>query len=230
MKRLRKPELMDDPALKPEQHLHALLSLNRVNRFLGRYGRLYADVCRLAGKGGPALLDLGCGGAGFPSYAADQGNGRGARESVTMIALDRSAFALRQARQWHGPKVDVVCADARALPLADNCVDIVVSQLFCHHFFESYAALILKEAARVARKGVVFDDLSRSRLSLIVTWVITRLISRSHVFHVDGPRSVRAAFRAEELVGLAESAGLVGAKVVRRFPFRMVLTWEKAFT
>ena len=90
--------------------------------------------------------------------------------------------------------------------------------------------LVLREAARVARLGIVIDDLSRSAAAFVVTWLGTRILSRSHVFHVDGPRSVRAAFRQEELAQLAGRAGLNGARVEKRFPFRLLVVWKKPET
>ena len=44
--------------------------------------------------------------------------------------------------------------------------------------------------------------------------------------HHDAPISVLRAYTAEELRRLAAEAGLCGARVVRRFPFRIVLVWE----
>jgi hypothetical protein len=43
----------------------------------------------------------------------------------------------------------------------------------------------------------------------------------------DGPLSVRAAFTPSELRGLAQEAGLTGAKVSRRFPCRLLLEWKR---
>ncbi len=71
------------------------------------------------------------------------------------------------------------------------------------------------------------DDLERSRLALSLIWLGTRVLSRSHVFHVDGPRSVHAAFRQQELADLAHRAGLKGARLQKRFPFRLILIWKK---
>jgi hypothetical protein len=55
----------------------------------------------------------------------------------------------------------------------------------------------------------------------------TRLLSRSPVVHVDGPRSVAAAFTPAEALDLAQRAGLTGATVVRRWPCRFLLTWRR---
>jgi ubiquinone/menaquinone biosynthesis C-methylase UbiE len=141
--------------------------------------------------------------------------------------LDNSPFALQQIRQWHGEAIRCLCADARRIPISNDSVDVVISSLFLHHFDEPDAVRVLREAARVTRKGLVVGDLSRSKLALALTWLTTRAISRSRVFHVDGTRSVQAAYKPEELLALAKRAGLEGARIRKQFPFRLVLIWQK---
>jgi hypothetical protein len=80
--------------------------------------------------------------------------------------------------------------------------------------------------AQAARRLIVVNDLSRSRLGYFVAQVACRTITRSDVVRVDGPRSVAAAFRPCEARRLAQRAGLPGARVRRRWPFRFLLTWE----
>ncbi len=224
MIRCRAPELIDDPVLDARAHAHALRSLNRVNRLLGVDRGLYAAVAELGPVDRLSVLDLGTGGGGFLAYLFRR---RGRTCMPLLLGLDCSAFALGQAWAWYDGAVQPVVADARGIPLADESVDVVTCSLFLHHFDEADIVGILREAARVSRRGMVVGDLSRSCLALVLTWITTRLISRSHVFHVDGPRSVRAAFRPSELAALAGLAGLVGARVRRRFPFRLMLVWRK---
>jgi hypothetical protein len=45
---------------------------------------------------------------------------------------------------------------------------------------------------------------------------------------MDGPLSVRAAFTIAEARQLAEEAGLHGAAISWRWPFRFLLQWRRA--
>ncbi len=225
MIRLVLPELMDDRALDGKAHAHALGTLNRVNRMLRVHHRLYTCIAQLRGRGKVSILDLGTGGGGFLGYVSNRmqyecGHPR-------LVGLDLSTFAISCAQRWHSGAIRWLVADARNIPLANNSIDIVTSSLFLHHFNEVDVVRILCEAARVARRGIVVDDLSRSRVALGLTWLGTRVLSRSRVFHADGPRSVHAAFRQPELADLPRRAGLEGARVEKRFPFRLILTWKK---
>ena len=78
-----------------------------------------------------------------------------------------------------------------------------------------------------ARRAVLINDLARSTAGLMLAHVATRLLTRSPVVHVDGPRSVEGAFTAEEARQLAERAGLHGSTVGRRWPFRYLLMWRR---
>ena len=224
MIRRRTPELMDDPSLDAHAHAHALRSLNRINRLLRVDRRLYAAVGRLAPANHTSVLDIGAGGGGFLHYISKRS---GPVDARLLLGIDLSVFALGQVRAWYDGAVRLVAADAHRIPLADNSIDVITCSLFLHHFSESDVVEILREAARVSRRGLVVSDLSRSRLALALTWMTTRIVSRSHVFRVDGPSSVRNAFRPAELAELARQAGLAGARVRQRFPFRIMLTWRK---
>ena len=224
MKRRRIPEVMDNPAVEETAHAEALRSLNRVDRLLGVHRRLCRYLWTFGAASSVSVLDVGCGGGGFLEYLTRQ---KDPMRSAFLVGLDRSAFALKCANCWHVGGVQWISADARRIPLADDSIDVVTCSLFLHHFDAAEAVVLLHEAARVARRGMIVADLARSRLAWGVTWLMTRVLSRSWIFHVDGPRSVRAAFQAVELADVARLAGLDGVKVERRFPFRLVLTWKK---
>lgn len=225
MRRKRVPELMDDPTLNGAAHAHALRSLNRVDRWLGMHRAQSRSISQVS-PGGDSVLDLGCGGCGFLNYLAERGDAT-LNGPPVLIGLDYSLFALQFSKTQSDKGLHRVVADARALPFADESVDVVTCSLFLHHFDPADVVTILREAARVARQGIVVSDLSRSSTAWALTSVFARLASRSRVFHVDGPRSVRAAYRAAELAEMAGKAGLAGATVRRQIPFRIMLQWKK---
>lgn len=220
MTRERIGELMDDPALDHAAHRHALRSLNRVNALFGVDRRVLRAVADLGGAEA-SVLDIGSGGGGFLSRAARLAPG------AKLIGLDISRVALRFAQSAAPPCVHFVIGDARRLPMRSSSVDVATCSLFLHHFDPHDVRAILAEMARVARRGVVVCDLHRSWFALMLTWCGARLLSRSRVFHTDGVRSVRAAYRPQELLRLAEEAGLRQARATGCAPLRYILTWRK---
>ena len=78
-----------------------------------------------------------------------------------------------------------------------------------------------------ARRLVLVSDLRRSATGYVFAWAGCRLLSRSRVFHVDGTRSVEAAFTPAEAELLAAKAGLDGARVTTHWPQRWLLAWSR---
>jgi hypothetical protein len=71
------------------------------------------------------------------------------------------------------------------------------------------------------------NDLARSRFNLLAVTVACHLLSRSRVVRFDGPASVRAAYNTREALELAPRAGMIGARVEKRFPCRFLLSWSR---
>jgi hypothetical protein len=67
---------------------------------------------------------------------------------------------------------------------------------------------MLRELRRVARLGVVVNDLDRSMPAWIGAWLLVRVASRNRYTRHDGPLSVRRAYRAAEVTPMAAATGL----------------------
>jgi hypothetical protein len=106
-------------------------------------------------------------------------------------------------------------------------VDVVFSTLFLHHLADEDAAALLSRMRDAAARAVVVSDLRRTSLGCLFAWVGCRLLSRSHVFHVDGARSIAAALTTREARDLARRARLSGADVDEVWPQRWLLVWRR---
>jgi arsenite methyltransferase len=96
------------------------------------------------------VLDVGCG-TGFPLLELAQRLGSGS----TVYGVDPWEAALDRARQkaaqWGVNNVVLMTGDASALALADDQVDLIVSNLGINNFADPIA--VLTECRRVARPG-----------------------------------------------------------------------------
>jgi SAM-dependent methyltransferase len=116
-------------------------------RYMGRWSRPVARefVAWLGAAPGARWLDLGCGSGALAAAAVEAGAG-------AIVALDLSPTYLRQARErLDGVRAGFAVADARALPVAAESVDLAVSGLALN--FVPQPPLALAELARVARTG-----------------------------------------------------------------------------
>ena len=226
-----RPEWLDLHRGSLDDVRESLSDISRINRWLG--GRvalrrfLFPRMRQAGTKRRLRILDVGTGSAAVPLEIARWARRHEIR--VEIVALDNNRRHLNIARENVSAyeEIQLLAADVTALPFPPASFDFVLSMLFLHHFSDEGVTSILREASRVARMGIVIGDLTRSRVAWITTWLATHATSRSRVFHVDGPRSVRAAFRPAELKSLTQYAGLRNATVARRFPFRMILVWKK---
>jgi 2-polyprenyl-3-methyl-5-hydroxy-6-metoxy-1,4-benzoquinol methylase len=220
---------MDRADLDPDQHRNALRGLQRINWVSGSAGILWPSIYQLAAQanGEPLrVLDVACG-AGDLSIALFRRAAR-AGFSLRLEATDISSRALEHAQkraEAAGARVHFFQLDALAGDFPSD-YDVVFSSLFLHHLNEEQAVNLLQRMARSARRMILINDLARSWLGWTAACLVTRLLTTSDVVQTDGPLSVEGAFTPEEALALAHRAGLRGASVVRRWPFRFLLTWR----
>ncbi len=229
-RRNRTPEIMDDPALDCFEHERALRGLGRINRVSRSASILWAAIAEEAARssGRPIrILDLACGGGDVCIALARRAQRRGLNlqidgADVSPIAVDHAAKGAGSA----GVPVRFFRLDALNDPLPED-YNVTMCSLFLHHLDEEQAIGLLGKMASVSRSRVLVNDLLRSPVGYGLAWAGCRLLSRSPVVHHDGPASVRAAFRLEEIRDLACRAGLERARIVRRWPWRFLLSWSR---
>jgi SAM-dependent methyltransferase len=228
--RLREAEIIDEPGLPPARMWPALRGLQRINFWSGSAGIVWRPIRRLArAERLPVVrvLDIATGAGDVPIRLFHKA--RRAGIGLELTGIDQSAAAVDYARQRAaagGARVHFVAGDALADPLPDG-YDVVMCSLFLHHLDDAAAEELMRRMAGAARRLVLVNDLRRSRLGWWVAWAGTRALTRSHVVHADGPRSVAAAFTVDEAATLARRAGLEGATVRRRWPWRWLLQWRR---
>jgi len=228
MRRLQ-PEWMDQPDLDGAAHRQALNGLQRINVVSRSVSIVWRPIEALAKTSHRPLriLDLASGGGdvviGVACAARDAGL------SVECIGLDVSEVAVdhaREAAKRRGVDCRFFRVDALRAPLPEDC-DVVMCSLFLHHLAEKDAVRLLKKMAAATRSLVLVNDLIRCRLGWLLAQAGTRLLSRSPVVHVDGPRSVEGAFSLDEIRDLAGRAGFTEFDLERRWPCRFLLSWSK---
>ena len=223
--------MMDQPDLDVRQHRQALTALGRANAISRTAAAIWPamrDAARDAGTRPLHVLDIASGGGHLVVSLARRAAIEGIPLDVT--GWDVSPVAIEYARtlaeRASVTKVRFERADALRDPMPGG-IDVVVCTLFLHHRPDVDAATLLRRMRDAARQMVVISDLRRTRLGYLFTWVGCRLLSRSHVFHVDGTRSVAAALTTDEARGMAERAQLAGAQVSEIWPQRWLLVWRQ---
>jgi ubiquinone/menaquinone biosynthesis C-methylase UbiE len=203
-----------------------LRDLRRVNRLAGGVDLSRRAIASLlaAGHGesgatgeGPAisLLDVGTGAADIPAAllgSSNRGIGR-----LEIVAVDSRPEVLEAALELDPglatlPGLTLRVADGLRLPFEEGAFEIAHASLVLHHLEPAEAVAMLRELRRVARAGVVINDLARGRLPFVLAWLAIHGLTRNRFTRHDGPMSVRRAYTVAEATDLLTEAGL---RVVR---------------
>jgi len=204
--RLIEPELLDDAT--GEDARANLVDLVRINRHFGGYRILRSIVSEFVRPGDTfSMLDIG-------AASGDMGGQlRLSYPQAAVIALDRKYEHLAKAAS---PKL---VGDAFELPFAPASFDFVFSSLFLHHFSNEQVVQLLGKFKTIARRAVLAIDLERGPIAYHFL-PATRWLFRWHRLSVhDGPVSVQAAFKKDELLAVARQAGLDKARVSKHRPW-----------
>lgn len=151
------------------------------------------------------LLDIGCGLGDIPR-ALVQNSDVAVHLSVTATDLNPTIVHMAQAAD---PERQVAYAAAHGLrlPFTAGSFEIVHCSFTLHHFMPAEATALLVEMRRVARVGLIVNDLVRSWPGIGGAWLLGRL-SHNPLTRHDGLASARRAYTHAELRALAAQAGL----------------------
>ena len=221
-------ELLDAPGTIPAPTLaHNLRDIRRVNRFAGgtsvvlrHLPELLADVPR----GTPlTLLDIATGSGDIPRALVRWGRRRGYDLRVLATDISEDVLAVARHETAHEPAITIEACDARALPYPDGAFDIAVCSLALHHFPRAEAVKVLAEMGRVARRGIILNDLIRTWPGYVGAWLLGNVATRNRLTRHDAPLSILRAFTPEELAEMAREAGLLSITVTPHLFWRMAL-------
>jgi ubiquinone/menaquinone biosynthesis C-methylase UbiE len=212
-------DVLDIPSLAGN-----LRDLARVNRWLGGLRLSSRAIDRLlaataasgrasATSNGPIrLLDVGTGAADIPVGLLRNWRRAGRTPALEIMATDRRpeivAVDRATANVERQPGLRLGVADGLDLPFEDATFDIVHASMVMHHLEPADGVRLLREMGRVARLGIIVNDLGRGWLPWIGAEVLFRLVTRNRYTRDDGPLSVRRAYLPAEATALAAEAGL----------------------
>jgi len=203
------PEKLDHSP--PEEARENLRDLVRVNKLLGGYKILRKMMAQFVRPGeGFSVLDVG-------AASGDMGASLRRRyPQAKVTSLDYRSVHLALAGY---PKV---IGDAFCLPFRPASFDFVFTSLFLHHFSDEQVVELLRNFASLARRAVLAIDLERGPFAYHFMPTTRWLFGWHGLSMHDGPASVQAAFKREELLALAQQAGLSKARTSRHPPWARV--------
>ncbi|MFM7151612.1 MAG: methyltransferase domain-containing protein, partial [Gemmataceae bacterium] len=193
-RRIREAEWMDQPDIDPHLHTQALQSLARINVLSATQRSFYSRLLRFQRENHLAklrILDVASGGGdvtmGLWRRAARYGL------DWRLTGWDMSQTAVDHARNQAmnaGLLVHFACKDVLEHPV-DSGFDAIICSLFLHHLEEGDVVRLLQNLAGNDvnhPRLILINDLNRSTMGFLLAQAACRLLSRSPVVRVDGPR------------------------------------------
>jgi hypothetical protein len=224
-------ELMDTERIPPSDMSGILAALERINRLLGGARATLWHLERFARgwKTGETvrIVDWGAGGADIPRAIVRWARAR--RRSVKIWAVDDNDTVVQEARRRCASYPEIVVERGSALTFdPPEPVDYAISSLTLHHLSDADIVALLKRSDRLSRRGLIMNDLIRSRRAWLWIHALARAARLHPIVRNDGPLSVRRAFRHDELLRYGREAGLSYLNVQTFFGYRQTLAGEKS--
>jgi len=202
MKRIVKPELLDELPPDDPPAVHSRRDLRRVNAWMRNHAIMAAALQTAVNGSAPRqITDLGAGDGHFLVRVAKKISPRW--PGVKVVLLDNRKSMSSQTLASFTPlgwRAEAVAADVfNWLPAATG-LDVVVANLFLHHFEDSRLAELFRGIAGQARLLVAIEP-RRSPWPLLCCRLLW-LIGCNSVTRHDATISVRAGFSGRELSAL----------------------------
>jgi 2-polyprenyl-3-methyl-5-hydroxy-6-metoxy-1,4-benzoquinol methylase len=207
---------MDDPAVDRDQLDGALRFIRGVNKRLGGVSALISHLERWAERWPTdrpvTLLDIGTGSADLPLEAVRWARERGHDLRVTGIDLHETTLELARDHVEAEPDLaeSITLRTADALKLDETfepeSFDYVHAGLFLHHLTDMQIMIVLRLMDRLARRGIIWNDLVRSTVGRGFIHLAT--IGKPEIIRHDARVSVEAGFTKAEVLDYARRLDL----------------------
>lgn len=202
--RVLEPETLDHLAPDDPVAQRSRRDLRRVNAFMGARGILERALSRVAAGAGAKrlrIIELGCGDGRLMLEIAKHRGDRWPGVSLDLLdrqpIVDAETIAAYDAAGWRARPVVADVLDWAAQRDAGERWDVVVANLFLHHFDGDALRRVLAGGAARA-DALVACEPRRSRFALAASHLIF-FLGANAVTRRDGVLSVRAGFIGREL-------------------------------
>ncbi|MGB5820034.1 MAG: methyltransferase domain-containing protein [Saonia sp.] len=223
--RSTEPELMDDPAIAEDILTEVLKDIDRSNRMLGgnrvtikEVGRLIAEYPRES----YTIVDMGCGDGSMLREVALFC--RKHHINVSLIGVDLSDKAIGIAKEASTEFSEIRFLQQNILDLKANDLgcDIMLCTLTMHHFTNEQIPIFLKQFIKLAKIGVVINDLERSISACYLFMVFRAIFIKSQIAKYDGLISIKSGFTKRELRVFSKDFPEVHHTILWKWAFRYV--------
>lgn len=214
-------ELLDDFQGSPMELEVLLEDINRVNRLLGGVHITSNAVFKLIQENKTesyTILDVGCSDGDILRKLALRA--RKANITIQFIGLDLNGEALEIAKKKSSSFPEISYLERDVFLLEKLEVDIVITTLTLHHFHSTKIPLFLEKFVKMARIGVIINDLHRSLWAYYLFKLFSVIFIHSSTAKHDGLISILRGFKKKELLTFSDQVPEVDHQISWKWAFR----------
>ncbi len=225
--RTTQSEIMDDFTLGGALLRDTLDKLSGINKWLGgnrtTLNALKKLIDKLPLKEEIFIIDVGCGNGDLLRLIADFG--RKYNRNFKLIGVDANEFAIEYARELSRDYQEIAYHSQNIFSeeFSNLNYDLVLLNLFLHHFKENEIIQLISAMTSKARIGVIVNDLHRNALAYYLFKLLCMTISNSMV-RDDGLTSILRGFKRVDLIRYSHKLKLRNYVIHWKWAFRYLWT------
>jgi 2-polyprenyl-3-methyl-5-hydroxy-6-metoxy-1,4-benzoquinol methylase len=213
-------EQMDAPGLDPAIYDAVLGDLAKVNTVTMARRPTLAFLGQIKRQPKPIkILDVGFGDGDMLRAVAKWGRRSGI--SLTLVGIDLNPKSVSAAQRATSLEDAIDYRAGDYSDLAGQGWDVIMSSLVAHHMSAAQLTSFLKFMDAEAALGWHINDLHRHGFAYLGYPLLARIMGWHRIVREDGRLSIARSYRPHEWPPILANAGVSGARVVRRFPFRL---------
>jgi hypothetical protein len=165
------------------------------------------------------LLDVGFGDGDMLRRIARWAARRGLAAELTGIDLNARSVAAAEAMTRADVPIRYLSGDYA--DLAGEPFDFVISSLVAHHMSHAHLLAYVRFMDSESRVGWFVNDLHRHGFAFVSFPWLASAMGWHRIVRLDGATSIARSYRPHEWPPILAEADVEGARVRRRFPFRL---------
>ena len=217
-------ESMDDFSMDNAGLVTALDDIARINQLLGG-NAVTLDGVKTLIKDFPkdqviTIIDFGCGSGDMLRMLSKYGKDHNL--NFKLIGIDANEATIRHAEKCstNFENISYLAEDIFLYDFSQLSIDIALITLTLHHFKNDEIIKIMKVIFNLVKKGIVVNDLQRSKLAYRLFQAIIFIFRLEKMTANDGLISILRGFKREDLEKFSKDLGLKKYSIKWKWAFR----------
>ena len=217
-------ESMDDFSMDNDGLVTALNDIAQINQLLGGNSVTLDGVQHLI-KDLPkdqtiTIMDFGCGSGDMLRMLSKFGAENNLK--FQLIGIDANEATIRHAEKCSTDfeNITYLAEDIFLYDFSKYKIDIALITLTLHHFKDDEILKIMRVILNLVRKGIVVNDLQRSKLAYRLFQMIIFIFRLEKMTANDGLISILRGFKKEDLQNYSKDLGLKKYSINWKWAFR----------